>query len=155
MIRRHRARAPHITWGALTSGLSVDLAVNEDISILSNATASISNVIIENGVNHVRGNDGDGGCMEFDTGTSGNANLTLTNVIIQNCATLQGGGGGLVAFNFLNHNNNGFVTISNGAVQNDSAVDNPSSGPGGGTASNSARMVMTNSKVLNKQHNTK
>ncbi|HEX4602660.1 MAG TPA: hypothetical protein VH724_01580, partial [Candidatus Angelobacter sp.] len=101
-----------ITWGALTSGLSVDMimAVNEDISILSNATASISNVIIQNGVNHgVHGNDGDGGCMEFDTGTSGNANLTLTNVIIQNCATLQGGGAGLVAFNFLNHNNNGFV----------------------------------------------
>ena len=39
-----------ITWGALTSGLSVDMiiAVNEDITILSNATASISNVVIQN-----------------------------------------------------------------------------------------------------------
>jgi hypothetical protein len=142
-----------ITWGALTSGLSVDMvmAVNEDISILSNATASISNVVIQNGVNHgVHGNDGDGGCMEFDTGTSGNANLTLTNVIIQNGDTLQGGGGGLVAFNFLAHNNNGFVTISNSTIQNNSAVDTPSSGPGGGIAlSNDTRMVMTNSKVLN------
>ena len=108
-------------------------------------------MVIQNGVNHgVHGNDGDGGCMEFDTGTSGNANLTLTNVIIQNCATLQGGGGGLVAFNFLNHNNNGFVTITNSTIQNNSAVDNPSSGPGGGIAlSNDTRMVMTNSKVLN------
>jgi uncharacterized repeat protein (TIGR01451 family) len=142
-----------ITWGTLTSGLSVDMimAVNEDISILSNATASISNVVIQNGVNHgAHGNDGDGGCMESDTGTSGNANLTLTNVTIQNCATLQGGGGGLVSFNFLAHNNNGFVTISNSTIQNNSAVDNPSSGAGGGIAlSNDTRMVMTNSKVLN------
>jgi hypothetical protein len=142
-----------ITWGTLTSGLSVDMvmAVNEDISPVTNATASISNVIIENGVNHgTHGNDGDGGCMEYDTGSSGNANLTLTNVILQNCSTLQGGGAGLVTFNFLNHNNNGFATITNSTIQNNSAVDNPSSGPGGGIAlSNDARMVMTNSKVLN------
>jgi uncharacterized repeat protein (TIGR01451 family) len=142
-----------ITWGTLTSGLSVDMvmAVNEDITILSNATASISNVVIQNGVNHGQhSNDGDGGCMESDTGTSGNANLTLINVTIQNCATLQGGGGGLVSFNFLAHNNNGFVTISNSTIQNNSAVDNPSSGAGGGIAlSNDTRMVMTNSKVLN------
>src|SRR6185369_7160860 len=42
-----------ITWGAsLTNGTSVDMvmAVNEDITILSNATASITNVIIQNGV---------------------------------------------------------------------------------------------------------
>src|SRR5262249_36432088 len=105
-----------ITWGTLTSALSVDMvmAVNEDISILSSATASISNVVLQNGVNHgTHGNDGDGGCMEFDTGSTGNANLTLTNVILQNCATLQGGGAGLVAFNFLAHNNNGFPTITN------------------------------------------
>ncbi len=147
-----------ITWGALTSGNSVDMviAVNEDIPsatvpTTTDATASISNVIIENGVNHgLHGNDGDGGCMEFDTGTSGNATLTLTNVVIQNCATLQGGGGGLVIFNFVNHNNNGFATISNSTFQNNSAVDSPSSGAGGGIAlSNDARMVMTNSKVLN------
>jgi uncharacterized repeat protein (TIGR01451 family) len=142
-----------ITWGTLTSGNSVDMvmAINEDFSILSNATASISNVIIENGVNHgTHSVDGDGGCMEFDTGTSGNANLTLTNVIIQNCATLQGGGGGLVAFNFLNHNNNGFVTITNSTIQNNSAVDNPSSGAGGGISlGNDSHMVMSNSKVLN------
>src|SRR5205807_4012004 len=52
-----------ITWGTLTSGLSVDMimAVNEDITILSNATASISNVIFDSGVNHAaHGNDGDG-----------------------------------------------------------------------------------------------
>jgi hypothetical protein len=142
-----------ITWGTLTSGNSVDMvmAINEDLSIHSDATASISNVIIENGVNHgTHSVDGDGGCMEFDTGTSGNANLTLTNVIIQNCATLQGGGGGLVAFNFLNHNNNGFVTITNSTIQNNSVVDNPSSGSGGGIGlSNDSHMVMSNSKVLN------
>jgi fimbrial isopeptide formation D2 family protein len=145
--------ASTITWGTLTSGVSIDMimSVNEDINPLTNATASISNVIFNAGVNHGQhSNDGDGGCMEFDTGTSGNANLTLTNVVIQNCATLQGGGGGLVAFNFLNHNNNGFVTINNSTIQNNSAVDNPSSGAGGGIAlSNDTRMVMTNSKVLN------
>jgi len=142
-----------ITWGTLTSGNSVDMimAINEDISILSNATASISNVVMQNGVNHgTHGNDGDGGCMEYDTGTSGNANLTLTNVTLQNCSTLQGGGGGLVAFNFLNHNHSGFLTITNSTIQNNSVVDNPSSGPGGGIAlSNDVHMLMTNTKVLN------
>ena len=142
-----------ITWGALTSGASVDMimAVNEDISPITDATASISNVIFDHGINHgIHSNDGDGGCMEFDTGSSGNANLTLTNVIIQNCATTAGGGGGLVVFNFVNHNHTGFATITNSTIQNNSAVDNPSSGAGGGIGvSNDARIVVSNSKILN------
>jgi uncharacterized repeat protein (TIGR01451 family) len=141
-----------ITWGALTSGLTVDMvmAVNEDISPITAATASISNVIIENGVNNgTHSNDGDGGCMEFDTGSAGTANLTLTNVTLQNCSTLQGGGAGIVIFNFVVHGA-GFATITGSTIQGNSAVDNPSAGPGGGIAINlDARMVMTNSQVLN------
>src|SRR5262249_26146025 len=63
-----------IQWGTPGTG-TVDLvmAVNEDISIFSDATASLSNLTIQNGVNHgsQSGFDGDGGCMEFDTGANG------------------------------------------------------------------------------------
>src|SRR5262249_48654178 len=74
-----------ITWGTLTSGNTVEMvmAVNEDISPTTNATGSLSNLTIQNGVNHgTHSNDGDGGCMEFDTGTSGTATLSLTNVTL-------------------------------------------------------------------------
>ena len=146
-----------ITWGALTSGLSVDMvmAVNEDITILSNATASISNVIIQNGVNHgTHGNDGDGGCMEFDTGTSGAATLTLTNVILQNCSTTQGSGGGLASFNFVVATGTGQAIITNSTIQNNSVTDGATPGPntsvGGGIwISDPSRATITNSKILN------
>src|SRR4029077_10997304 len=146
-----------ITWGALTSGLSVDMvmAVNEDITILSNATASISNVIIQNGVNHgTHGNDGDGGCMEFDTGTSGAATLTLTNVILQNCSTTQGNGGGLASFNFLVATGTGQAIITNSTIQGNSVSDTslpgPNSSVGGGIwISDPSRATITNSKILN------
>src|SRR5262249_35403906 len=63
-----------IQWGTLTSGNTVDMvmAVNEDISPQTNATGSLSNLTIQGGVNHgtQSGFDGDGGCMEFDTGTA-------------------------------------------------------------------------------------
>jgi uncharacterized repeat protein (TIGR01451 family) len=147
-----------ITWGAsLTNGTSVDMvmAVNEDITILSNATASITNVIIQNGVNHgTHGNDGDGGCMEFDTGTSGAATLTLTNVTLQNCSTLQGNGGGLANFNFLVATGTGQAIINNSTIQNNSVSDTSLPGPntsvGGGIwISDPSRATITNSKILN------
>src|SRR5262249_14932440 len=142
-----------ITWGTLTSGLTVDMvmAVNEDISILSDATASISNVVIQNGVNHgTHGNDGDGGCMEFDTGTSGNANLTFTNVTLTGCSTTKGNGAGIAIFNFTSPNN-GLVTFTNSIVQNNSAVDSTAgvgAGGGGIWVSQNARASLTNTQVL-------
>jgi len=141
-----------ITWGTPLTG-TVDLAVsvNEDIGTFTTATASISNLTIQNAVNHgMHSNDGDGGCMEFDTGTNGTATLSLTSVTLQNCSTLQGGGAGLVIFNFVHPAGLGSATISNSIIQNNSATDNPSAGAGGGIAiSNDAFMTMTNSQVLN------
>ena len=63
-----------------TNGVDMLIAVNEDISPLSNASASISNLTLQFGRNRgsVVGGDGDGGCMEFDTGTSGTATLSWT-----------------------------------------------------------------------------
>ncbi|HET9180669.1 MAG TPA: hypothetical protein VFP59_00940 [Candidatus Angelobacter sp.] len=142
-----------ITWGAPVGGpVDMVMAVNEDITILSNATASISNLTIENGTNNgTHGNDGDGGCMEFDTGTSGTANLTLTNVTLQGCSTTHGNGGGIAVFNFL-VNGPGLATFNNSIIQNNSAVDNTSgiAATGGGIwVSDPARISMLNSQVLN------
>src|SRR5262249_56990435 len=75
-------QAGTIAYNAGTpNGVDMVMAVNEDINPKTNATASISNLTIQNGYNRgTHTNDGDGGGMEFDTGTSGNATLTLTNV---------------------------------------------------------------------------
>jgi CSLREA domain-containing protein/uncharacterized repeat protein (TIGR01451 family) len=146
-----------ITWGTLTSGNSVDMvmAVNEDLPAPTDATASISNVIIQNGVNHgAHNNDGDGGCMEFDTGTIGTATLSLTNVTIQNCATTQGGGGGLVTFAFVNPAGGGTSTISNSLFQNNSAVDSVAGTEGGGIAISAGSLTtITNTQVKNNNSN--
>ncbi|HEY6248330.1 MAG TPA: choice-of-anchor D domain-containing protein [Candidatus Angelobacter sp.] len=141
-----------IQWGTPSSGtVDMVMAVNQDISIISNATASLSNLTIQNGVNHgTQGNDGDGGCMEFDTGSSGTATLTLTNVTLQNCSTLQGGGGGLVIFNFVTPAGGGGATISNSIIQGNSVVASGQAGNGGGIAINlDAHMTMTASQVKN------
>jgi hypothetical protein len=141
-----------ITWGTPTSG-TVDMAisVNEDITNITSATANISNLTIQNAVNHGgQGNDGDGGCMEFDTGTNGTATLSLTNVTLQNCSTLQGGGGGLVIFNFVTPAGGGGATISNSIIQGNSVVASGQAGNGGGIAiAQDGHMTMTASQVLN------
>ena len=136
-----------------TNGVDMVMAVNEDINPITNATASISNLTLKFGHNRgTHGNDGDGGCMEFDTGSSGNANLTLTNVTLDSCTTTQGEGGGIAIFNFTAPNN-GLVTFANSTIQNNSASDNV--GPtvaataGGIWVSQDARMSMTTSQVLN------
>ncbi|HEX3155455.1 MAG TPA: hypothetical protein VHV32_12560, partial [Candidatus Angelobacter sp.] len=137
------------------NGVDMVMNVNEDLGTancpLTTATASLSNLVLQNGHNRgTHSSDGDGGCMEFDTGTLGTATLSLTNVILQNCDTTQGGGAGLVIFNFVHPAGLGSATISNSIIQGNSAVDNPSSGAGGGIAiSNDGLMSMTNSKVLN------
>src|SRR5579864_2077632 len=150
-----------VQWGTPSSGtVDMVMAVNEDVSSITSATASISNLTIQNGVNHgAQGVDGDGGCMEFDTGSSGTATLTLTNVTLQNCSTLQGGGGGLVIFNFLASSTNGTAgaTISNSIFQGNSVVAVGQAGNGGGIAiAQDGHMTMTASQVKNNnatQHN--
>jgi uncharacterized repeat protein (TIGR01451 family) len=132
------------------NGVDMVMAVNEDINPFTDATASISSVTLQNGHNRgTNGNDGDGGCMEFDTGSSGTANLTLTSVTLNNCDTTQGDGAGLVIFNFTNPGA-GFATISNSIIQNNSAVNTAGvAADGGGIWVESAQMVMTNSQVIN------
>jgi uncharacterized repeat protein (TIGR01451 family) len=149
-----------------TNGVDMVMAVNEDINPLTNATASISNVVLQFGRNTgsdfatggtAATQDGDGGCMEFDTGTSGNANLTLTNVILQHCTTTNGDAGGIVLFNFLVPAGTGGATITDSIIQNNAphiALVGAGGGFGGGigntvTGNIAARMVLTNSKVIN------
>src|SRR5215471_1773982 len=134
------------------NGVDMVMAVNQDISAFTAATASITNVIFQNGHNRgtVLGTDGDGGCMEFDTGTSGTANLSLTNVVLQNCNTTDGNGGGLASFN--TKNSTGLVTISNSIFQNNSAkqVTGGATGTGGGIwLADPSHMSMSSSQVLN------
>jgi large repetitive protein len=143
-----------ITWGTPTpAGATVDMvmSVNEDIQQITTASASISNLTIQNGVNNgSNGEDGDGGCMEFDTGTNGTATLTLTHVTLQNCSTTQGGGGGLVIFNSVAPAGGGGATISNSIIQGNSVVDVGQAGNGGGIAiAQDGHMTMTASTVQN------
>ena len=144
-----------ITWGTPTTTVDMVMAVNEDISIISAATANISNLTIQNGVNHGQhGIDGDGGCMEFDTGTNGTAVLTLTAVTLQNCSTLQGSGGGLANFNFVVATGTGQAIINGGSIiQNNSVGDNSggsATAAGGGImVFDPSRITMTGSTVQN------
>ncbi|HVG91825.1 MAG TPA: hypothetical protein VNB54_10090, partial [Alphaproteobacteria bacterium] len=94
------------------------------------------------------------GCMEFDTGSAGTANLNLTNVILQNCDTTQGNGGGLASFNFEVATGTGQPTITNSTIQGNSAVDSSLPGPntavGGGIwITDPSRATISGSKILN------
>jgi len=146
-----------IIQGGTSAATGVDLvmAVNEDIQTITNASASLSNLTIRFGRNRgsVAGFDGDGGCMEFDTGSSGNATLTLTNVTLSNCVTTDGNGGGIAIFNASSGSGGtGLATITNSILQNNSVaeVNAGSAGSGGGLwVADLARMSMSNSQVIN------
>jgi mucin-19 len=132
------------------NGVDMLMAVNEDLPGFTNATASISNLTLQNGHNRgtVAGTDGDAGCLEFDTGGTGTNTLTLTNVTIQNCDTTDGNGGGIAGFNTIN--GTGLVTISNSIVQGNQAVQGGGTGTGGGIwVSDPSRMSLTGVQVLN------
>jgi CSLREA domain-containing protein len=141
------------------TGVDFVMAVNEDLATpncpVTNATASISNLTLKFGHNNgTHSFDGDGGCMEFDTGSSGNANLTLTNVTLDSCTTTKGEGGGIAIFNASSGpGGNGLATITDSIIQNNSASDTSSTTvaatAGGIWVSVLARMSMTNSQVLN------
>jgi fimbrial isopeptide formation D2 family protein len=138
------------------NGVDMVMAVNEDLGTaacpITNATASISNLTLKFGRNTgTHGNDGDGGCMEFDTGSSGNANLTLTNVTLTDCSTTKGNGAGIAIFNFTAPAN-GLATFSNSIVQNNSAVDTTAgvgAGGGGIWVSQPSRASISNTQILN------
>ena len=73
-------QAGTIAYNAGTpNGVDMVMDVNEDLATpncpVTNTTASLSNLVLQNGHNRgtVANADGDGGCMEFDTGSSGNA----------------------------------------------------------------------------------
>ncbi|HET9283874.1 MAG TPA: hypothetical protein VFR24_18145, partial [Candidatus Angelobacter sp.] len=141
------------------NGVDFVMAVNEDLGTVNcpvtNATASISNLTLKFGTNRgSHGVDGDGGCMEYDTGSSGNANLTLTNVTLDSCSTLKGNGGGIAIFNASAGatGGNGLATITNSLIQNNSPVDTTNgvaATAGGVWVSDLSRMLMSNSQVLN------
>ncbi|HLY98864.1 MAG TPA: VCBS repeat-containing protein, partial [Candidatus Angelobacter sp.] len=137
------------------NGVDMVMNVNEDLGAgacpVTNASASISNLTIQNGHNRgTHGNDGDGGCMEFDTGSSGTATLALTNVTLQNCDTTQGNGGGLASFNFV-VNGPGMPTITSSIIQGNKGVDSVGGGSTGGGiwVSVPSRMLMSSSQVMN------
>ena len=115
------------------TGVDILMSVNEDISPLSNASASISNLTMRFGHNRgsVAGGDGDGGCMEFDTGTSGTATLSLDHVTLTDCSTPDGNGAGIANFNFTNPGT-GQPTITNSIIQNNSAAEVLPGGTGSG-----------------------
>src|SRR6185312_2426098 len=141
------------------TGVDFVMAVNEDLATancpVTNATASISNLTLKFGHNNgTHSFDGDGGCMEFDTGSSGNANLILDHVTLDSCTTTKGEGGGIAIFNASSGpGGNGLATITNSIIQNNSASDTSSTTvaatAGGIWVSVLARMSMTNSQVLN------
>jgi uncharacterized repeat protein (TIGR01451 family) len=141
----------------LTTSVDKVFSFNEDIDSFTDATVSISNLVIQNG--HNRGNasieDGWGGAFDFDTGGSGNSTLTVTNCNITTNTLTEGEGGGFAIFN--TNDGTGFAQVSNSTIQ--SNVTAPSStgtaGNGGGIfIGTPAAMTMTNSKVLNNSANT-
>jgi uncharacterized repeat protein (TIGR01451 family) len=146
-------QAGTIAYNAGTpNGVDMLMAVNEDLPGFTNATASISNLTLQNG--HNRGTvaltDGDAGCLEFDTGGTGTNTLTLTSVTIQNCDVTDGNGGGIAGFNTIN--GTGLVTITNSIVQGNKAFQGGGVGTGGGIwVSDPSRMSLTSVQVLNNQ----
>jgi len=137
----------------LTASVDKVFSFNEDIDSFTNATVSISNLVIRNGLN--RGNtaltDGWGGAFDFDTGGTGNNTLTVTNCDITTNTLTEGEGGGIAIFN--TNNGTGVATISNSTIQNDTvAPSSPSgiAGTGGGIfVGTPAAIILNNTKVLN------
>jgi uncharacterized repeat protein (TIGR01451 family) len=147
------------TLANLSDSVDKVISFNQDISVITNATVSVSNLTIQHGLNRgsVNGNqDGWGGAFDFDTGSSGTASLTLTNVTLQNNAVLDGQGGGFFAFNFTNPGA-GTITLTNCIVQNNDATPNVSgvAGDGGGGGIDArSKIIMTNVQVLNNHTHT-
>lgn len=135
-----------------SNGVDQVMAVNSDISAFTDATASLSNLVIKFGHNNgtFAVGDGFGGGIEFDTGGAATATLTLTNCLVTDNSTTDGDGGGLALFN--TNGGSGFTTITNSTIQNNSPVRATSGAAGGGIFAGTfgpAQFVLNNSKIIN------
>ncbi len=119
------------------NGVDKVFSFNEDITVPSDATVAVSNLTIQNGNN--RGNidltDGWGGAFDCDAGSSGNANITLTNVTLNNNAVgmvsgSSGEGGAFAMFNVAQ--GSGTVTVTGSIISNNIASSANASGLGNG-----------------------
>jgi uncharacterized repeat protein (TIGR01451 family) len=138
-----------------STGVDKVFSFNQDISAFTNATVSISNLVIRFG--HNRGTfgglqDGFGGAFDFDTGGTtagtGNANLVVTNCIITNNTTTDGDGGGVAVFN--TNSGTGFAHFVNSTIQNNSPTRATSGAAGGGIFVGApGRIVLDNTKIIN------
>ena len=137
------------------TGVDKVFSFNQDIASFTNATVSVSNLVIRFG--HNRGafgglQDGFGGAFDFDTGGTtpgtGNANLTITNCTITDNVTTDGDGGGVAVFN--TNSGSGFAHFVNSTIQNNSPVRVAAGAVGGGIFVGSpARIVLDNTKIIN------
>ena len=142
---------PVVQWGTPGSG-SKDMlmSINPDVTSTTTATVSITGVTFDGtGAqnNGIQGVDADGGCLAFDTGTSGTATLSLLSVTVRNCNTVRGNGGGIAVFNLAN--GSGSLTFTSGVIHNNSAqqaTTNQATG-GGVWVADRASMTMSNSQV--------
>ncbi len=143
-----------IIQGGTSLATSVDkvFSFNQDITAFTNATVAVSNLTIQNGFNKGTEEieDGWGGAFDCDTGTNGAANITLTNVTINNNKLTEGQGGGFAMFNTIG--GTGSVTVTGSIISNNvnPAKSNGEGGQGGGIfvgASNNANLIMSSSQV--------
>lgn len=128
------------------NGVDKVFSFNQDILAFTDATVSVSTLTIQNGFN--RGNesitDGWGGAFDCDTGGSGNASVSLTNVTLNNNTLTSGEGAGFAMFN--TNGGSGTVTVTNSIIENN--ANNFSGGNGGGVAmEDPANLTMTSTQV--------
>jgi hypothetical protein len=138
-----------------STGVDKVFSFNQDISSFTNATVSISNLVIRFG--HNRGSfgglqDGFGGGFDFDTGGTtagtGNANLTVTNCLITDNTTTDGDGGGVAVFN--TNSGSGFAHFVDSTIQNNAPMRATSGAAGGGIFVGApGRIVLDNTQVIN------
>ncbi|MGC2297958.1 MAG: CSLREA domain-containing protein, partial [Acidobacteriaceae bacterium] len=88
--------------GPSPNGVDKVFSFNQDITAYTNASVSVSSLTIQNGYNrgdYTTNFDGAGGAFDCDTGSSGNATVSLTNVTLQSNYALPEDGGGFAEFN--------------------------------------------------------
>jgi CSLREA domain-containing protein len=135
--------------GPSPNGVDKVFSFNPDVFSYTNASVAVSNLLIQNGYN--RGDyttyfDGAGGAFDCDTGSSGNATVSLTNVTLNQNYALPEDGGGFAAFNDLL--GSGSVTVTNGIIENNKAGGRDAFGWGGGVSvEDAAFLTMTGTTV--------
>ena len=142
--------------GASPNGVDKVFSFNQDItggcsaySSFTDATVAVSNLTIQNGYNrgdYTTNFDGAGGAFDADTGSSGNASVTLTNVTLNDNYALPEDGGGFANFN--DNGGSGSVNVTNGVISNNQAGGRDGFGWGGGVSvEDAANLTMTGTTV--------